>query len=156
MRQYSRRGSCDTFLTAGFLNRTPDVRISRRNLSILACVTKKYISSMSEGESEREGWKDDSSSESRDEIGLALLILLMLDIEDTPEPLLLAEREGKGSMVTSCRYLKSRARLKERSTSSNSSSSLQRRGSCGMSTRSKEKNEGDEHYCRVSPMGGSD
>ena len=53
-----------------------------------------------------------------------MLMLLMLDIEDLLESLLLAEREGKGLMVTSCRYLESWAHLKEQSTSSNSSSSL--------------------------------
>jgi len=52
-------------------------------------------------------------------------MLLMLDIEDLLESLSLAEREGKGSMVTSHRYLESQAHLKEWSMSSNSSSSLQ-------------------------------
>ena len=121
---------------AGFLCRHLEVRISWCSLLILACIVKKYISSMSENESEREGWKDESSSESKDEIELMLLTLLMLDIEDTLELVSLSERV-KGSMARSSRYLESRARLKERSTSSNSLSSLRRRGRCGMITPSK-------------------
>jgi len=89
---------------------------------------------MSENEREREGWEDDSSSESKDK---AELTLLTLDIEDTLESLSVAERESNGSIVMSCRYLKSRARLKEQSTSSKSLSSLRWRGTCGMVTRSK-------------------
>ena len=73
-----------------------------------------------------------------------MLMSLMLDIEDSLESLSLAEREGKGSMVTSHRYLESRARLKEQSMLSNSSSSLQQSSSYGMSTCSK-KNQHDKH-----------
>ena len=89
---------------------------------------------MSENEREREGWEDDSSSESKDK---AELTLLMLDIEDTLESLSVAERESNGSIVMSCRYLKSWAHLKEQSTSSKSSSSLRWRGTCSMVTHSK-------------------
>lgn len=124
MYQYLRRGCCDTFLTAGFLHRTLNMEISWHSLSILACVTKKYISSILENKSEREGWEDDLSSESRGKIKLVLLMLLMLDIKDSPVSLLLAEREARGSTVMSCRYLKSWACLKEQSMSSNSLSSL--------------------------------
>ena len=76
---------------------------------------------MSENEREREGWEDDLSSELKDK---AELTLLTLDIEDTLESLSVAEGESNGSIVMSCRYLKSQARLKERSTLSKSSSSL--------------------------------
>ena len=76
---------------AGFLRRTLDVIISWRSLSIFPCKMMKFISSILEAESAREG---DLSSKSKDEIEL---MLLMLDIEDvdSSEPLLLAER-GKG------------------------------------------------------------
>ena len=89
---------------AGFLHRTLAARISCRSLVISACVATKYISSMTESESEGADWKKDSSSESKDKTVLMLLIplmLLMLDIESS-EPLV----EGmEGSMETSCRYL---------------------------------------------------
>jgi len=85
---------------AGFLRRTLEVKtsISRRNLSMRACITEAYSSSTSEGESDREGWKNDSSSESKEETELTLLTL---DIEETlADPESLAERR-KGSMDTS-------------------------------------------------------
>ena len=77
---------------------------------------------MSKNECERDSWKDDPSSESSDETKLTLL---MLDIEKTSEPLSLAERGIRGSMVMSWMYLASWACLKEWSMSSNSLSSLQ-------------------------------
>ena len=89
-----------------------------------------YISLMSENESARDGWEDDSSSESKEETELSLL---MLDVEESSvESESLAERGMRASIDTSCRYFESRARLKEQSTSSNSSSSLRRSGICGM------------------------
>ena len=65
--------------------------ISWRNLLILVCVVEAYISSMSEGESERVSWRNASSPEPREEIVLMLLMLLtlvtlvMLDIEEVSE-----------------------------------------------------------------------
>jgi hypothetical protein len=66
-------------------------------------------------------------------------MLLLLDAEEPSE----AERVADG--VASSKYLRSRARLKDRSTSSNSSRSLRRRGSCGMITYSKKKHKAKEH-----------
>ena len=108
---------------AGFLCKTLVVRISQRRLLCCACTAKKYISSMSENESERDRWMDALSSESKDETEL---MLLMLDIEDMSESLSLerSERGTKDLTVMSWRYLERRARLKEWSTSSNSSRSL--------------------------------
>jgi len=89
---------------AGFLRRTLVARISCRSRAISACVATKYISSMTENESEEADWKKDSSSESKDKtvlMLLMLLVLLMLDIESSeslPEGM-------EGSMEVSCRYL---------------------------------------------------
>jgi len=103
-----------------------------------ACICEAYILSMSESES-RVGW----SSELRDDTELTLLtltlltllILLILDVEEASvESESLAERERKDAMEMSSRYFERRARLKERSTSSNSSSSLRRSGTRGMIT----------------------
>src|SRR5947208_15909912 len=82
VRQWSRRGSCDAFLTAGFLHKTLVVRISWRHLSCCACIAKKYISLMSENESERDRWMDALTSESKDDTEL---MLPMLDFDDVPE-----------------------------------------------------------------------
>jgi hypothetical protein len=56
---------------------------------------------MSKNECERDSWKDDPSSESRDKTELMLLTLLMLDIEETSKPLSLAERGVKALIVMS-------------------------------------------------------
>ena len=64
---------------------------------------------------------------------LPLLTLLMLDIEEAlAESESLDEGEVKVPIDTSCKYFVSRARLKEQSMSSNSSSSLRRSRMCGM------------------------
>jgi len=88
---------------------------------------------MSESESEGVGWNDDLSSESKEDIELRL------DIEERSESWeSLSLVEGmRGSMDMSCKYLERQARLKERSTSSSSLSSLQQRGRSGMITHKK-------------------
>jgi len=92
---------------AGFLCRTLVARISCCSQAISACVATKYISLMTENESEEADWKKDLSSESKDKtvlmllMLLMLLVLLMLDIkslESLPEGM-------EGSMEVSCRYL---------------------------------------------------
>jgi len=103
-----------------------------------ACICEAYILSMSKSKS-RVGW----SSELRDDTELTLLtltlltllILLILDVKEVSvESESLAERERKDAMEKSSRYFERQARLKEQSTSSNSSSSLRRSGMCGMIT----------------------
>ena len=99
---------------------------SWRNLSIWACVVRKYIFSMSERESKGVGWMVDLSSEPREESELRLLrldIKEMSELSESPElespalesPKLLSLVMGmmKGSMDISCRYLERRARLTE-------------------------------------------
>ena len=121
-----------------------------------------YISSISE-RSERIPWEGDSS-ESREEV---VVELLRLDVEEevselSDSPSLVGTR--RFSKDTSFRYLKSRARLKERSWSSNSSSSRRRSGMRGMNTNTTDnehevlvesskmgrrlKNVGDADTCR--------
>jgi hypothetical protein len=105
-------------LTAGLLQRTLEMRISWRNWLIQVSDTKKYISSRSEC-ANKEGWRDDLSAESKEETEEMLLMLLMLLIEDSEEMsefLSLAPSLPtviSGSKVTSCRYLKRQAHLKD-------------------------------------------
>jgi len=98
------------------------VRICQCKLSTLACNASMHISSMSE-RLERIDWEDDLSSESREEI---MVGLLRLDVKEERSELLDSPSvvgEIRVSKNTSCRYLESRARLKEQSALSNSSSS---------------------------------
>ena len=118
---------------------------------MLAWIAEAYISSMSASARDEKGLKDASSGSPETE--LTLLMLLMLDTEEMSAELESLPADGRGmkaSIDMSCRYFKSWAHLKEWSTSSNSSSSLQRSGMCGITTHLDNTSD-DESECYDPP-----